>query len=323
MFPTAATAHNVSIGLRCQYRLSVQQQTRQKRPRIPLNRLVSRLLTSRPSTTQQILRPKFLTLSNEKIIENLPRGRFDPRPDNFKKYQKAFLDINALGKPGEVLVMADNPTERVRDEGSAFKKKEIVEGSATMDASQIIDKMNGEAGMVGSERVAENLENIRLSWRQDRSKAPTLSEFKDLARSLSDGFTRRQLLHYFHVQSSRHLDPQLELLGACSTDLYTRSQWRPGSMPFPGDALRHFDDLKAEIEAKKGSGQVLKPPMKYTSKGTSKPVIVDQILRQRWHLRTQEDLKSSGEVDIWLSRVHLKVLLNHRKNLPTFLTAWS
>lgn len=312
MFPTTAIAHNLSICLRCQYRLSVQR-TQQKRPRLPLVHLVSRLLTSRASIYQHILQPKDLALSDEHVTEGQSKDWL------FDKYHKAFLDINALGKRGEVLVMADDLTKEEKDD--AFEKKEAVNSSVAMDASQIIDKIDGETGMVGSERVAENLENIRLIWTQDQSKAPTVSEFEELAKSLYDGFTKRQLLHYF--LSLRDQDSQSELLGAFGTDLYKRSQWTPGSTHFPGDALKRLNDLKAEIQAKKGSNKVLKPFLKYRMIRENKHIIVDRILRQRWHLRTQEDLKTSGELDIWLSRDHLKVLLIHRKNLIIFLTSWS
>ena len=213
--------------------------------------------------------------------------------------------------------MADDLTKEEKD--NAFEKKEAVKSSVAMDASQIIDKIDGETGLVGSERVAENLENIRLICTQDRSKAPTVSEFEELAKSLYDGFTRRQLLHYF--LSLHHQDIQLELLGAYGTDLYKRSQWTPGSTHFPGDALKRLNDLKAEIQAIKGSNKVLKPFLKYRMISKNKHAIVDRILRQRWHLRTQEDLKVSGELDIWLSRDHLKVLLIHRKNLIIFSTS--
>lgn len=195
----------------------------------------------------------------------------------------------------------------------AFEKKEAVKSSVALDASQIIDKIDGETEILGAERVAENLENIRLIWTQHRSKAPTVSEFEELAKILSDGFTKRQLLHYF--LSSHRQDSQSELLGAFGTDLYKRSQWSPGSTLFPGDALKRLIDLKAEIQAQKGSNKVLKPFLKYRMITRNKHVIVDRILRQRWHLRTQEDMMVSGELDIWLSRDHLKVLLNHRKNL--------
>lgn len=292
----------------------MRQRTQQKRPRRPLNHLVSRLFTSGPSISQQALQAKDLTFSDEDIIEDHPRDWLDPRLEYYNKYQKAFLDINALGKRGEVLLM---PDLRDKEIDNVFEKKEVVEGNVAMDSSQILDKIDGEDEMVGSERVTENLENIRLTWRQDRSKALTTSELAELARSLYDGFTKRQLLHYFLLQSSRHLDPHLELLSVYSTDLYKRSQWKPGSTPFPGDALRRLDDLNAEIEAKKGSSKVHKPFAKYRMKGTTKHFIVDQIIRQRWHLRTEEYLKSSGELDIWISRDHLKVLLNHRKNLTT------
>lgn len=201
---------------------------------------------------------------------------------------------------------------------NAFEKKEVVEGNFAMDSSQIMDKIDGENEMVGSERVAENLENIRHTWTQNRSKAPTVPEFEDLAKILYDGFTKRQLIHYFLVQSSRHLNSHLEILCGCSTDLYKRSQWSPGSTPFPGNAPRRLDNLNAEIEARKGSCKVLKPSVNYHMISTNKHLIVNQILRQRWHLRTEEYLNSSGELDIWVSRDHLKVLLNHRKNLTTF-----
>lgn len=217
--------------------------------------------------------------------------------------------------------MADDLKEGEKDK--PFEKKEIVEDNVAMDASHIIDNINGEIGIVGSERVAKNIENTRLAWRQDEGKAPTVSELEELAMSLQDGFTKRQLLDYFLVQSARPLDSQLELLSACSTDLYKRSQWSPGSTPFPGDALNRLNGLMAKIEAQKGSGQVPKHSIKYALTRTNKRYIVDQILRQRWHLWTQEDFKSSGELDIRLSPDHLKVLLNHRKNLTTLLRSRS
>lgn len=209
--------------------------------------------------------------------------------------------------------MPDNLADKKIDK--SFEKKEVVEGSVAMDASQILDKIDGEDGMVGFERVVENLENIKLTWKQDRFKAPTVSEFEDLSKILYDGFTKRQLLHYSVLQSSRHPDSQLDLHSACSTDLYKRSHWSPGCTPFPGNAPKRLDDLNAEIEAKQESRKVPKPSVKHRLDSTNKHNIVGQILRQRWHLRTQEYLKSSGELDVWISRDRLKLLLNHRKDL--------
>lgn len=290
----------------------MRQRTQQKRLSRPLNHPVSRLFTSGPSIYQQALQAKELSFSDGNIIKHHPGNFLDPRLE-YNKYRKTFLNINALGKRGEFMVMPDLADVIVHD---VFMKKEVVEGIVAMDSSQILDKIDGEDEMDDSERVKENLENIGLTWRQDRSKAPTTSDLAELARSLYDGFTWNQLLDYFLVQSSRHLDPHLELLSVHSTDLYKRSQWKPGSTPFLVDALRRLDDLNAESEAKKGSSEVHKPFEEYDLE--NKHFIVDQILRQRWHLRTDEDLKSSGELDIWLSRDHLKVLLNHRKNLTTF-----
>ncbi|MCJ1467228.1 hypothetical protein MMC07_005851 [Pseudocyphellaria aurata] len=258
-----------------------------------------------------MVRPKDPPLNDENIIEVPPRITIDPRFEIHDKYEKALLDINSLGRPGEVLVMPDNLADKNIDK--SFEKKEIIESSFTMDASQILDKIDGEDGMVDSERVVETLENIRLTWKQDRFKVPTISDFEDLSKILYDGFTKRQLLHYFMLQSSRHLDSHLEFFSACSTDLYKRSHWSPGCTPFPGDAPKRLDDLNAEIEAKKESRKMSNPSVKRRMISTNKHSIVDQILRRRWHLRTQEDLKSPGELDVWLSRDHLKLLLNHRR----------
>lgn len=217
--------------------------------------------------------------------------------------------MEALGKPGEVLLVQEDL--RSKKTFFPFQMVESIEDTSAPDASQIIDAIDAERGPTNGDQVAKNLANIRDTWFKSKFGSPTTAEYNALAKSLYDGFTVKQLLRYFgDVRNSSPLARHMELLNPHSTNLYTRSSWTAGSTPFPGDASARLTILKQEVSIQPQDVEKLS-----ARKSSDKHALVDKILQERWHIRTQQEMSSPGELDIWMSQEHLDIMLNHSKGI--------
>lgn len=227
--------------------------------------------------------------------------------------------MNSLGRPAEALILRGE--EREREAGIHVKhiQKYGSEGNP-MSASELLEEIHAETGIISAQRVAENLEHVRSSWvsRLQRRGRPTGAEFRELAQRVRDGFTARQLAEYYgqgEVDVTTNPD---DLYALYSNDLYTRSAWSSGITNFANAKLGSIKNSAKQQENAAGSRdasemlQQSNDPKRVSL--DSKAVLTGKILRGRWRIRTVEDEEAVGEVDIWPHHQHLRVLLIHSKH---------
>lgn len=215
------------------------------------------------------------------------------------------LTIKALGEPGEVLLVKGDPLENRKELG--FEMKEIIHEDRAMDHLQMVDTINAERREISPKLVSKNLEEIKTAWLDSASEIPTSSELKDLARTLFNGFTMKQLGGF--LKSGNSPIDQLDLYLPYSSSHYKRSSWSFGITPFPGHGSAPQITLSTELDA------VIEQPRGAT--GGHKNELIEKILVQQWRLLSREALNSSGELNIWISRQQLDLLLNYSKDTAT------
>lgn len=291
------------------------------------------LLRNALGRTRNLILPRFVTSGQDRIEsdgpvadntaeawENIQRMRhYTPEKSLSKKLDLHIKDpigIDALGKPAEVLRLRNELQQALkRPEYMTFGKSNVTLGNPASSASsdELLDSMDLERGIVGADRVRENLESVKETWvsgLRDRFGPPTASEVEDLARRLRNGFTTDQLLKY--SQKAGTSDPW-EIDYDYSSDLYKRSAWTPGTTPFHGDASSR---LRTRRHVKNDT--VTTPPGKAlasSSKGRPlKQTVAKKIIRQIWHIQNEQEKNSLGELDVWIQPEHLDLVLNHSKS---------
>lgn len=320
MSPSLSFMPTGSVCLRFQFRLA---------PR-PIRRILCK--------TQDAPHPRYITsgrkllreeahpngLANLKSDESFPSqssyyGPSNISQENFRRLRlqlKDYLGMDVLGQPAEILVLRDRVQQASRKLGLIDDAMESVIPNDALSSSDLLDSIDAESGIIGADRVRDNIEKIRSSWisgLRNRLGIPTTSEYEIVARILHDGFTAKQLLNYMSEGGvSVTVDP-LDLSNGLDTKLYTRSNWSPGTTPFPGDAKSRLRWLKADLTRLNLIGVKGKPFVSgvLPKKMPHKPVLVGKIIRQHWHVKTEEERESLGELDLWLQAEHLDLILNH------------
>lgn len=316
MSPYHPTVQDVSVCLRCQWRMAT------RRP----------LVRNALSRTRDLVLPRFITLGQDhvepdgpvpgntaEVLENIKqKRRYTPDRSLSKKLDLHIKDpigIDALGKPAEVLRLRNELQQALkRPEYTTFGVANIALGNSASSASsdELLDSINSERGIAGADRVRENLESVKETWvsgLRDRFGPPTASEAEDLARRLRDGFTTDQLLNYSHKACTR--DPW-EIDYDYSSDLYKRSAWTPGTTPFHGDVSSRLS-IRRHVK----NDAIAIPPgevLANRSKGRPlKQTVANKIIRQIWHIQNEQEKDSLGELDVWIQPEHLDLVLNHSK----------
>lgn len=233
-------------------------------------------------------------------------------------HSKYSLEVGALGNPSKIIRMGElQPKMTVT---TSDKLEATNDGHHIMGPLKILAAMDEERGLINARRIALNIERIKSSWfarLQHRSRVPTVSEYNDIAKALWEGFTRNQLRQYLEDQDTYVSIPpsSTELFTPYSTDLYTRSSWRPQSTAFPGNAS---SDLVAQRERLKNKNTTqpkkikeLQGAQEHFGNSGSKSLLIDRILREQWNLRTDQEREKAGEVDILMHQEHLSLILNH------------
>lgn len=319
MFLANPAGSELSICLRCQYRSAVRQRNRQRRPIpipvlsvLPAYRLIT--LGAQPQQQQQrVAQHEVRNHGDEHVIPSRKASRKLSRRVHI--YPKDSVSIASLGKPGEVLLLQQTGTIEKKD--SIFQMEEATGNDPDPDNLQMMHRIDDERGRIEPERVTQNLETLKATCLQGRSGKVTASRYKKLAKTMHDGFTRSQLCDYLANSSSTSIPVQQadHLSNPHFTNLYTRSSWRSGSTFFPGDSSARLAALRKRLRG--SSSQVQSIQNELINKNASKRLIVDHILRQRWGLVAKEELHSSGELDIEISKAYLNVILSHSKKYTT------
>lgn len=304
--------NDASICLRCQYRLFARKSLRKRRQ-------------SSSSFTQSTRSFAYFTCLRQEQLESGSRPQYVQDPPEFKPWRhlklhtKESLDVKSLGKPIEIIKMRDYPLRPFNTICNKLEKSD--KASRTMSSSEMVALMDEESGLVNARRVAVNMAQIKSRWLsklQDGSGVARVSEYNAIAESLMDGFTQNQLSHYYVTESSDVLLPSnaAEISSPSSTDLFTRSSWRLGSTDFPGNASSELQAVRAHLN--QGSDNpfrsidVIQKVQETSSSKSTKRILVDKILREKWNIQTDIEREMAGEVDIWVHREHLELILNHR-----------
>ena len=237
-------------------------------------------------------------------------------------HSKDSLEVGALGNPSKIIRMGEfQPKMTVT---TSDKLEAINDGHHIMGPLKILAAMDEERGLINARRIVVNIERIKSSWfarLQHRSGVPTVSEYNDIAKALWEGFTRNQLRQYLEDQDTYVSTPpsSTELFTPYSTDLYTRSSWRPKSTAFPGNASSELvaqrERLKAENTTQPKKTKELQGAQEHFGNSETKRSLIDRILRDQWNLRTDQEREKAGEVDILMHQEHLSLILNH--SMPT------
>ena len=311
MFVTEPLAGHLKICLRCQYRLAVRENILW--PSFPISRgRQPRRISQTSRLSQQPAAAAYNDSLDPDVVgydAELPSVIKTPHA-KFKKiqlYKRDPLDISTLGRPTEALILRSQTALPHPEKEAPVVLKTLETGEKLFtrqtppSASDLLEQIEAESGVVDVRQVAQHLEEIRSTFANEipRNRKPTAVEFHALERKIDEGFSKRQLAEYCG-QDEEGLS--FDLSSSYSHALFTRSSWDPVIKEFPGNAAQRLKNIQEGVEIK-SSGP--------------KSAILDRILRNRWHINTIDDDERPGQIDIWPRRVHLKLLLNHSEQYPS------
>ena len=332
MFNFVPIAQNVSVCLRCQYRLSTRRATR-------------RTNTQRTTTPQQLrgfVPSRKLKQEQSLLSEDVrhdeplvpPVRKVDP--DVYHRWEEIYvartglgvggrqiysgskngLGFNALGEPAEVLVLRDRGESAGKDSGVIEIRPNRPDKNPAIKAlslSDMLDEINGERGLVDLDQVCKNIENVKTEWMaksKTRSNVHTATEYAMLSSQLLNGFTVRQLATYLDRAGVNRPNDPLDLRNDFSSSLYTRSAWTPGTTPTQQTrAPKLVEPGKKESSIEQFTYR--RPDRQLSHKST----LVETILRHCWQIKVRQDEALEGELQIRLHAIHLTLIMNHSKIL--------
>ena len=315
MFNHILTAQDVSICLRCQYRLNLRRKPRPGRRRCIGDPQQLRHFTPGASFLQQ---PSFARdsatddddLQIPPIRYSTEASRLD-RNNGFQKElpKKDRLGLNVLGEPAEVLILRDRQKRFQLDSAMAKVRASGPDKNPnpeTISSSEMLEKMDAERGTIDLKRVRQNIEGVRTSWAAEANGIITEDRVNDLVSRLQVGFTRPQLVDYLGKAVQNPATGVFDLTRRIHSTFYARSSWQPLGTASPGKS--RAPRLVGLSEAK---------VVKETGQGLSKDALAKMIVWQCWSIRTISEESSQGELDIRLQRSHLSLILNHSKQLAS------
>ena len=325
MFVTEPSAGRFSICLRCQYRLTLRENTiwrssptsrGQQWRRINQTSRLSQQLAEAHNDSFDLEHPEYDTGQT-----NAVQKRASPFPyRRIHLYRRDLLGIDSLGRPAEALI--------VRQKGTLYRPHRVrarrPPQQTLVSASELLARIEAERGLVGAQRVAEHLEEVKSSWASNfpRNRKPTLVEYRALEKKIHEGFTRLQLAEYYGQDEAGSAN---DLSSPDSNNLFTRSEWCPVITNFPGNAAQRLNKIEKETRQRYDPtpeiGDVIKPQEELNSaKEVSrepKSTILSKVLRRRWQIQTVDEEERTGQIDIWPRRAHLRLLLNHSEHYLT------
>lgn len=305
-----------SICAKCRYRFAMQEHLL-RRSSPALNARQSRNASQTPGLFQRQAQKRQLDSHTKKLDYAVSPSEYKQgfryRQRRINLYTKDSLGMDSLGRPAEALILRSHNKEKFPGSVNGIPKLDNFE-EVQKSASEMLQEIDAERGIVGTQRVAENLEDVRSTWvsKLQRKDKPTEAELKTLAKTLEDGFTHKQLGDYYGPEDLELTDDADDLNASFSTNLYTRTPWIHGTTPFPRHPFHRFTAIKEAFKARGAKAELADPKPVYP-KTVHKSTIIDKILRQRWRISTEDDETAVGEIDVWPHREHFRVLQNHSK----------
>ncbi|KAL4974455.1 mitochondrial inner-membrane-bound regulator-domain-containing protein [Aspergillus desertorum] len=196
------------------------------------------------------------------------------------KKLKFELDVPALGRPGEVLVVRERGRRRFAPSGRPPTED-------PSDLPLMLHEMEQDTAHVDSAVVSERIDSFRQSYHPQDRLAP--AAWDDLRSSLRKSFTVPQLSEYI----SRNLRGRPNVLEESPTHggQTKLGNWRPGTSLF--------------LETGQGRLQSAADRVAATQNIKGKDLLIERILRDCWQLGLVNDI---GQLDIRLP-AHLLSLL--------------
>ncbi|KAL8728873.1 MAG: hypothetical protein Q9166_005113 [cf. Caloplaca sp. 2 TL-2023] len=244
-------------------------------------------------------------------------------------YSREALGVTTLGKPAEVLRVRDMLERHKASKWWLFQDQDSKRPSPMepLTASDILKSVSSERGLVNSAQASQNIEQLRQGWLsslKDQDLDPTESECYDLGRQLLNGFTTKQLSGYLGELRVPVFRDILDLNGPFKSNSFTRSEWKVGMTPFPGDTSQRLQSLVGERKHQVSTPVHTQAAVSAESRRSGDPykhILVNKIMRQCWDIKPREELASLGEVDIRVPETHLELLASHKRNILQRLAA--
>lgn len=272
--------------LRCQLRQAILQlHGRPSLCRVRRERN-TRLLTSTPRSLQDVEdgiyvdREKRHAKSQKEYGWKYPLGRIVGKPGRRQREGSARLQITAMEKPFEVVLMRDLPAakKQFQDELAVRKGDFVNTKSASVSAAEIASEVLGE------EPSQEDVQNLIDSLRPDSSILDR-QQYDGLFQQLLENYSRQQLSHYLEktLQLSRIEGDAVNVIppNPVGPDGIPTSDWQPGQTPLEQRHKRGTTIKKSQI-------------------GKNKMKLVRQILRIAWSLRVSSEEQEIGELEVAL-----------------------
>lgn len=285
----APRASSAFVCIRCELKLA--------RPRLPL-------LLARPpqaafssasrrrdaDDTAQIQLPQ-----QPQRVSAHPLGRIRKRRGraDLREITARLEDIKTLGEDAEILVLKEAGVEPSEEK----QTPEIVH-SLAHEAPNIIESLRHESRPLTPQDIINQLDSLR-----PKSPDPygphyvSQSTFVKLSRTVLQGFTGRQLSHYYSVtkgvkdsQVGNEVLDGLKQLQSRTSRPAERSEWHPGTTQID----QRLPGLAVHRKPKRGA--------------ISKHLLVDQILRDVWKLVLLEEIEAPGELELSLKPWQLSIL---------------
>lgn len=295
----ASSSVDASICLRCHLRLALRQITSpaarlRSTPRcIPQHRYQS----TEAAPEEDRNKEKHQNGFTFKGLRPLVRGR------NGRQHREASekLSIDSLGKSSEVIVLRDVPKrkkKRTQSEAevsaSPVKTPTGSTAPASLTAKEIESYADKRIRKVPQDEVNASIEKVRPG---EDENVVTKKEFETKAKELFDAFNIAQLRGYIRSYSKRttalpsSAESQSNTKSGTGIRIVTCTPWHTGT-----------SKLEIRLPVVENARQLLRrmPP---------KQLVIEQILRDCWGLRVEEEEDATGELEILLRPDQFGLLL--------------
>lgn len=215
--------------------------------------------------------------SADESNEHAPRRR--RRSKGQPKHQRLPLDVDSLGKPGEIVVVPPKRPQSLKQRLREMQKI-TTEDAQTITLSSMLEDLEEEYSPLTPSAIQERIESYRVS--QVPNGKMSESEWEAVRNSLASSFTYNQLSEYVDNYE----------LSECHVE-ENASRWRPGTSTF----LHADPDLHTGVTKRVATAQDLK----------GKALLAERILRDCWRLSIGDEI---GQLDLRLSPAFITLLLN-------------
>ncbi|KAN0079767.1 Mitochondrial inner-membrane-bound regulator domain containing protein [Elaphomyces granulatus] len=211
------------------------------------------------------------------------RGHFG---NNLLRRQKVMLDVDSLGKPGEIVVLPHRrrrrQTQQLEDQISADKEQ-----SEPDTSSSILQKLEKEQDGPDITDFWANIKGFRLPY-QPRDKLAS-NDWLELRKNIEKSFTTDQLSCYiseFNAIRRRRDHP-------VTSNHVENAAWRPGKSLYLETGSDSREDIASRIARDKSLN--------------GKKLLAERILRDCWHLGITDEV---GQLDMYLPSHAVSLFLN-------------